>query len=90
MLRIGLGDGCPYCGNLAVYRSHPETLLDRACWLLLLEVARCPGCMRQHYRPLLFAAPSTPLDPRRKSTRLPNPEIRLTHQVTRQLDYAIS
>jgi hypothetical protein len=60
MLRIGLGDGCPYCGNLAVYRSHPETLLDRACWLLLLEVARCPGCMRQHYRPLLFAAPEYP------------------------------
>jgi len=60
MLRLGFGDSCPYCGNLAVYRSQPERPLDRACWLLLLEVARCHGCMRQHYRPLLFAAPEYP------------------------------
>jgi len=60
MLKIRLDDSCPYCGNLAVYRSQPETWLARVCLLLPLELVRCHGCMRQHYRPLLSPAPECP------------------------------
>jgi len=59
MLRIAL-EGCPYCGSFEVYRSQPATWLDRACVFLLLDLARCHGCMRQHFRPLLFPAPEYP------------------------------
>ncbi len=41
MLKIRLDDSCPYCGNLAVYRSQPETWLARVCLLLPLELVRC-------------------------------------------------
>jgi len=54
MLKIGFDDCCPYCGNFAVYRSRSETRFGRACWLLMLDLARCHGCMRQHYR-LIFS-----------------------------------
>ncbi len=60
MPKIRLDDSCPYCGNLAVYRSQPETWLARVCLLLPLELVRCHGCMRQHYRPLLSPAPEFP------------------------------
>lgn len=60
MLKIGLDDCCPYCGNFAVYRSRPETRVGRACWLLMLDLARCHGCMRQHYRLIFSPAPEYP------------------------------
>jgi hypothetical protein len=61
MLKIGMDDACPYCGNLEVYRSQPTTWLERVCVLCLLDLARCHGCMRQHYRLLLFPAPEYPV-----------------------------
>lgn len=54
--RIGLED-CPYCGNSEVYRSKPEVWLDGLLSLFLFDLARCHGCMRQHYRFILFPAP---------------------------------
>jgi hypothetical protein len=60
MPKIGFDDCCPYCGNLAIYRSRPETRFGRACWLLMLELARCHGCMRQHYRLFFSPAPDHP------------------------------
>jgi hypothetical protein len=71
MLRIGL-EGCPYCGSLEVYRSRIEPVewLDRVCMLFLLQLVRCHGCMRRHYRPLLFPAPEYPNhQPAKKSTQ---------------------
>ena len=60
MFRIGLGDTCPHCGSFAVFRSRPETRLAKALELFLFDIARCHGCMRQHYRPLAFPAPEFP------------------------------
>jgi len=60
MLKIGFDDCCPYCGNLAVYRSRPETRFGRACSLLMLDLARCHGCLRQHYRLIFSPAPEYP------------------------------
>jgi hypothetical protein len=54
MHRIGL-DACPYCGSLDVFRSHPKNLMDRACALLLLELARCHYCMLRYYHPILLS-----------------------------------
>jgi hypothetical protein len=72
MRRIGL-NRCPYCGNFEVYRSRiePVTWLDRACVLFLLQLVRCHGCMRRHYRPLLFPAPEYPTRSAKKSAQTP-------------------
>jgi hypothetical protein len=53
MRRIGL-NCCPYCGSFDVYRSHPKTLLDRACGIFLLQLARCHDCLHRHYRPVFL------------------------------------
>jgi hypothetical protein len=60
LLRIGV-EACPYCRSLEVYRSRPETWLDRVFALFLFDIARCHGCMRQHYRYILFPAPEFPI-----------------------------
>jgi hypothetical protein len=67
MLRIGW-KGCPWCGDHEVYRSRiePQTWLDRACVLFLLQLVRCHECESRHYRPLLFPAPEYPRPIRQK------------------------
>jgi hypothetical protein len=65
MLRIGL-NVCPYCSNSKVYRSRPTTWLDRAYVPFVLQLVRCHGCMRQHYRPLFWPAPEFPTPPAKK------------------------
>lgn len=67
MLRIGW-KGCPWCGDHEVYRSRiePQTWLDRACVLFLLQLVRCHECESRHYRPLLFPAPEYPRPIREK------------------------
>jgi len=60
MYRVGLND-CPYCGNVAVYRSKPTRLIDRVCMIFLLQIVRCHGCMRQHYRPIFWPTTEFPI-----------------------------
>ena len=60
MPRVGLND-CPYCRNVAVYRSKPTTWPDHVCGLFLLRLVRCHGCMRQHYRPIFWPTPEFPI-----------------------------
>lgn len=74
MLKIGLNDTCPYCGNSEVYRSRSETPLGRMCVLWLLDLARCHRCMRQHYRSLFFPALDFPIQSLEKI--LPGPSAK--------------
>jgi hypothetical protein len=66
--RIAL-NGCPYCLGLEVYGSRPKTCLDRVCVLFLLQLVRCHGCMRRHYRPLFWPAPEFPTLSAKKPTQ---------------------
>jgi len=66
MHRIGF-DVCPYCCNSKIYRSHPENWLDRILNFFPFDLARCHGCMRQHYRLLAFPAADFPAPAGRKS-----------------------
>jgi len=77
MLRVGL-EACPYCDSLEVYRSRPETWLDRTFAVFLFDIARCHGCMRQHYRLLLFPAPEFPVRSEYESTQTPATDERPT------------
>ena len=70
MFRVGLND-CPYCRNRAVYRSHPEKWVDQMCVLFLMQLVRCHGCMRQHYRPLFWPAPEFPISSTEKPVPTP-------------------
>jgi hypothetical protein len=54
MRKIGL-KSCPYCGKSdEIYSSRPKSWRDELCGLLFLQVVRCHGCMRRHYRPLFL------------------------------------
>ena len=68
MLRVGL-EACPYCDSLEVYRSQPETWLDGMLAPFLFDISRCHGCMRQHFRPLMFPAPDFPVRSEGESTK---------------------
>jgi len=62
---VALND-CPYCRNLAVYRSKPTRLLDHVCALLLLQLVRRHGCFRQHYRLIFWPTPEFPVPSAKK------------------------
>lgn len=59
MLRVWL-EGPSLFATVLKFTGHSPRCLDRMFSLLLFDISRCHGCLRQHYRPILFLAPDFP------------------------------